>query len=269
MDVQNGEAGGLSKIADEAVWNYTQGTELRDPTGKELGDYYARLVSWYVDGGFTDELGKRHESGHHFKIAYWEVLNEPDFEHHTTPEQYTARYDAIVSAIRKVAPGMKFVGISRCLSVRQPTHVRVLPESEESSARHPAGHDLVSLLCDADSGPGSRGPAVHLLRPGRPLPRDARYIEEIRKRFSPSTQTTVNEIGSILPGDPKGASPSPIPIGISQAPATPTSSATSRSWDRRCRRIADWSDIRPSSPASPWSTGTPARRMRGSACWNS
>lgn len=38
-------------------WSYTQGTELVDPTGKQLGDYYARLVSWYVDGGFTDELG--------------------------------------------------------------------------------------------------------------------------------------------------------------------------------------------------------------------
>ena len=98
------------KDPDQAVWNYTQGTELRDPTGKEVADYYARLVSWYVNGGFTDELGKRHESGHHYKIDYWEVLNEPDIEHQTTPEQYTARYDAIVAAIQKVAPATKFVG---------------------------------------------------------------------------------------------------------------------------------------------------------------
>ena len=66
---------------DQPVWNYTQGTELRDPSMKELGDYYARLVSWYVDGGFIDEYGKRHESGHHFEVPYWEVLNEVDFEH--------------------------------------------------------------------------------------------------------------------------------------------------------------------------------------------
>ena len=66
---------------DAVAWNYTQGTELRDPRGKELGDYYGRLVSWYVNGGFTDEYGKRHESGHHFKIPYWEVLNEVDFAH--------------------------------------------------------------------------------------------------------------------------------------------------------------------------------------------
>src|SRR6476469_4592016 len=97
---------------NQVTWTYTQGTELRDPSMKELGDYYARLVSWYVDGGFTDELGKRHESGHHFQIPYWEVLNEVDFEHRMAPQQYTARYDAIVSAIKRVAPNMKFIGLA-------------------------------------------------------------------------------------------------------------------------------------------------------------
>src|ERR1700677_5192521 len=47
----------------KVTWDYTQGTELRDASGKELGDYYARLVSWYVNGGFTAENGVRHESG--------------------------------------------------------------------------------------------------------------------------------------------------------------------------------------------------------------
>jgi len=98
--------------ANEATWTYTQGTELRDPTGKELGDYYGRLVSWYMNGGFTDEYGVRHESGHHFEIPYWEVLNEPDFEHKMTPEQYTLCYDSIVSGIKAVAPHMKFVGLA-------------------------------------------------------------------------------------------------------------------------------------------------------------
>jgi len=26
--------------ADKAVWNYEQGTELRDPSGKEVANYY-------------------------------------------------------------------------------------------------------------------------------------------------------------------------------------------------------------------------------------
>ena len=60
---------------NKVTWDYTQGTELRDPTGNELGDYYGRLVSWYVNGGFTDENGKKHESGYHYKLPYWEVLN--------------------------------------------------------------------------------------------------------------------------------------------------------------------------------------------------
>ena len=74
---------------NQPVWNYEQGTELRDPSMKEVADYYARLVSWYTQGGFTDEFGKRHESGHHYKIDYWEVLNEVDGEHHMSPQFYT------------------------------------------------------------------------------------------------------------------------------------------------------------------------------------
>lgn len=45
---------------DQVDWHYTQGAELRDPSGKELSEYYARLVSWYVNGGFTDENGVKH-----------------------------------------------------------------------------------------------------------------------------------------------------------------------------------------------------------------
>jgi hypothetical protein len=85
---------------NQVFWNYTQGTELRDPTGKELGEYFGRLVSWYTKGGFTDENGKRHESGSHYTFPYWDVLNEIDFEHNTTPEDYTRRYYAIVEGIR-------------------------------------------------------------------------------------------------------------------------------------------------------------------------
>src|SRR4029453_12544225 len=33
---------------DQPIWDYQQGTELRDPSMKELGDYYARLVAWYT-----------------------------------------------------------------------------------------------------------------------------------------------------------------------------------------------------------------------------
>ena len=78
--VQDRQAGHLSRRSQPGDWDYTQGTELRDPSGKELGDYYARLVSWYVNGGFTDENGVRHESGYHYKFPVWEVLNEVESE---------------------------------------------------------------------------------------------------------------------------------------------------------------------------------------------
>jgi hypothetical protein len=97
---------------NQVDWSYTQGNELRDPSMKELGDYYARLVSWYSAGGFTDELGQRHNSSFHYPIPYWEILNEVDSEHQMTPEQYTRRYDAVASAIHKVSPETKFVGMA-------------------------------------------------------------------------------------------------------------------------------------------------------------
>lgn len=199
--------------ADQPVWNYTQGTELRDASGRELGGYFARLVSWYTRGGFTDELGKWHESGHRFKIDYWEVLNEPDFEHNMTPRQYTERYDAIVSAIREVAPGMKFVG----LALAEPSHNPRMFEYFLNPKNHQAGIplDMISYHFYAV-------PAADETREAQQFTFFTQadrflavvgYIEEIRQRLSPGTRTTIDEIGAILPGDPgeEGRTPAPIP----------------------------------------------------------
>jgi len=79
-----------------------------------IGNYYKRLVSWYVAGGFYDEYNLYHKSGYNYNITHWEVLNEVEAEHSMTVQQYTARYDAIVTAIREVAPWMKFVGLALC-----------------------------------------------------------------------------------------------------------------------------------------------------------
>jgi len=76
---------------------------------KEVADYQARLVRWYTQGGFNDELGKWHASGHHYKIDYWEVLNEIDSEHYMSPQFYTRLYDAVIEQIRQVSPHMKFI----------------------------------------------------------------------------------------------------------------------------------------------------------------
>jgi hypothetical protein len=96
----------------QVFWGYNTGTELVDPTCKQLAGYYARLVSWYTRGGFMDENGTYHRSGHHFPIAIWEVLNEPEGEHQPSPQQSVKEYDAIVAAIHQVSPKTQFMGLA-------------------------------------------------------------------------------------------------------------------------------------------------------------
>lgn len=186
---------------DAITWTYTQGTELRDPSMKELGEYYARLVSWYVNGGFTDELGKRHESGHHFEIPFWEVLNEVDFEHKMTAEQYTARYDAIVSAIRKVAPKMKFVGLALAIPSDHPEMFEHFLNPKNHKPGIPL--DMVSYhfyaIPTAEETPDVEQYTFFDQADG--FIKSVKFIEAIRKRLSPHTATTVNEIGCISADD--------------------------------------------------------------------
>lgn len=176
---------------------YNQGTELRDTTCKQLADYYARLVSWYTKGGFTDELGKYHYSGHHYKIQYWEVLNEVDFEHSMSPQLYTKIYDAIVGAIHKVSPDTKFVGLALGwvtnpewfeYFLNKKNHKPGIPIDgisyhHYSTPSASANTDVFQYKCFED--------ATSFLN-------IVRYIEDIRKRLSPNTFTTVDEIGTII-----------------------------------------------------------------------
>ncbi len=186
---------------DTVDWNYTQGTELRDPTMRELGDYYARLAAWYTRGGFTDELRKQHNSGHHFKIDYWEVFNEVDLEHKMTPQQYTQRYDAIVTAIHKVNPEIKFVG----LALADPGFNPEMFFYFLNHANHRPGIPLDMISYHFYATPTETqtlddwqytffDQADHFLT-------TVTYVEAIRKRLSPETRTTLDEIGSYLPID--------------------------------------------------------------------
>lgn len=189
------------KDPDEAVWTYVDGTELRDPTMKELGDYYARLVGWYTNGGFKDEYGKLHLSNHHYKIDYWEVFNEPEFEHQMTPEQYTTRYDAIVKAIRLVAPKMKFAGISLAYPAKQPRFFDYFLNRKNHQPGVPL--DMISYHFYATPPPDLTPvmhPSIFFEQADRFLD-TVRFIEATRQRLSPNTRTTINEVGSILPDD--------------------------------------------------------------------
>lgn len=196
---------------NQVDWHYTQGTELRDPAGKALGDYYARLVSWYVDGGFTDEAGVRHESGYHYKLPIWEVLNEVDFEHSMTPEQYTKRYDAIVSAIHKVSPDTKFMG----LALADPSANPHWFEYFLNRANHQPGipMDYISYHFYASPTPDEKPDdwQYTFFDQANGFLNTVRYVEAIRKRLSPQTKTDLDELGVILPTDNKPGDDSPLP----------------------------------------------------------
>ena len=187
--------------ANLVTWKYTQGTELRDPTGKELGDYYARLVSWYVDGGFTDELGKRHESGYHYKLPVWEVLNEVDFEHATTPEQYTARYDAIASAIHKVSPETKFMGLALAAPSSEPQFFEYFLNHKNHRAGIPLDYISYHFYATPSKEQTVENWQYTFFAQADGFLNTVRYVEAIRKRLSPETQTDLDELGAILPAD--------------------------------------------------------------------
>jgi hypothetical protein len=196
---------------NQVTWDYTQGSELRDPSGKELGDYYARLVSWFVNGGFSDENGIRHDSGHRYNFPVWEVLNEPEYEHAMTPEQYTSRYDAIVEGIRRVSPTTKFMGMALATPSEDPAFVEYFLNPDHHRAGIPL--DYISYHFYATP---SRGQTVEdwqytFFDQAAGFLNAVRYIENIRKRLSPATKTDLDELGSILPTDNTDADKVPPP----------------------------------------------------------
>jgi hypothetical protein len=191
---------------NEVFWDYNVGTVFRDTSLRELVGYYARLFSWYTRGGFTDELGKYHRSGHFYKIAYWEVLNEPDLEHNISPKEYTRIYDAVVTELKKISPSTKFVGISLAFSNE--------PEWFEyflNKKNHHVGVPLDAISYHFYATP-ARGQTLDQYQysffdQATGFLNKVKYIERIRRRLSPNTITTINEIGSII-----GATGDDIPV---------------------------------------------------------
>jgi hypothetical protein len=189
---------------DQPVWNYTQGKDLREGGLQDLADYYAHLVSWYAKGGFTDKQGKQHTSNFHFKIPYWEIFNEPEFEHGTSAEDYTTRYDAVAAAIHAVSPETKFVGLALAAPSRHPEMFEYFLDHKN----HRPGIPLDMISYHFYSSPAaSETPETWqytFFNQADGFLNTVRYVEQIRKRLSPETRTTLDEIGNILPGGHEG-----------------------------------------------------------------
>ena len=118
------------------------------------------------EGGFTDEFGKRHESGYHYPISHWEVLNEVDFEHHIDPETYTRLYDEVVTAMKKVQPDMKFVGLALAMTT-DPHYFEYFLDHKNHKPGVPLDFISYHFYADPDGRRNSRSGTVHILRSGR------------------------------------------------------------------------------------------------------
>ena len=186
---------------NQVFWNYTKGTELRDPTGRELGEYFGRLVSWYTQGGFTDENGKRHESGNHYHFPYWEVLNEVEAEHETTPEDYTKRYDAIVAAIHKVSPETKFVGLALARTGANPRFYEYFLNPKNHKPGVPLDYISFHFYATPGLDESLDGWQHSFFDQAEGFLAATRFILAIRDRLSPQTKIDTDELGVILPGD--------------------------------------------------------------------
>ncbi|ONM49921.1 hypothetical protein [Nocardia donostiensis] len=199
-------------------WDYERGTEFRDETLAEVADYFYRIASWYIAGGFHDEHGVWHESGHRYRFAYWEVLCEPDLNRGMSPQTYTRLYDAVVERLRPLDPQMRFIGLSL-------SHVHHNPEYFWyflDPANHAPGIPLDAFSIHYYASPD----IVNPFGPeGNPAPQtwestffaqaegfleQVRYIRSIAKRLSPDTKMLLNEIGTY---------PSDIMNPVTQLPA--------------------------------------------------
>lgn len=202
---------------DEATYSYTQGTEPRDSTFKEIADYYARLLSWYTQGGFVDELGTRHDSGHYYSVPFWEVLNEVDCEHRMTPEIYTKLYDQVVMAMRKVQPDLKFVGMS-LYNIQTSASARFV-EYFLDPKNHEPGIPLDYISYHFYAWPTQGEPpeiqGYTFFAQADGFLATVRYVENIRSRLSPETRTMITEVGAFhsnypMP-PPVNFAPPPVP----------------------------------------------------------
>ena len=189
------------KNPNQVYWNYEQGTQLRGHSLKPLTDYYARLVSWYTRGGFRDELGRWHHSGYHYHFAWWEVLNEVNFEHHMNVQEYTRWYDAITAAIHKVSPQTRFVGLALA-NGQAPGNIGWF-KYFLNPRHHAPGTPLNMISYHFYAGIGNTNPATwsnQVFPQADGFIKVSKKIVELRNRLSPKTMLDADEVGTFMGG---------------------------------------------------------------------
>ena len=182
-------------------FEYNQGTNLRDPSMREISEYYARVVGWYVNGGFIDECGQWRESGHKYDIEYWEVLNEPDAEHSWSPEMYNRLYDSVTTAIHRVSPDTEFVGMAATqLELLRGNYTFFETFLDADKHRPGTRLDWMSYHFYAQPSKGSDAEkAKASFAQADDFVEKVKAIDQIKRRIQPSIKTHLNEIGTFDP----------------------------------------------------------------------
>ncbi|MGB8030127.1 MAG: hypothetical protein WCF30_10725 [Terracidiphilus sp.] len=206
-----------------SFYPYTDGTRgdlLKDPTGQQFAEYQARIYQWFTQGGFTDEIGKYHKSGHHYKIDYWGILNEPDFENKITVEEYTKIYDAVAAAIHKIDPDVQFFG-PEIAGAEVPWAEYFLNPKNHNPNAPPVQwftfHNYVAANNDPSTWQATffTGPPPASNTDGtsaQALIDRIRQVLRIRDELSPKTKVIIDELGTfnlVKPGEEACRAPEP------------------------------------------------------------
>ena len=183
---------------DTEEWAYNAGTELKDPSGRQLGEYFRRVFQWYTQGGFTDENGKKFFSSHYYKFPYWEVLNEPEVEHYINPTLYNTIYDATALEIKRVSPQMKFVGASLMrIKESTPDFMETFLDPKKHLSGVPLDYVSYHAYVWINQKRGVEAEQYSSFEQARQFVEQFYFIDAIRKRLSPTTKTMINEVGTI------------------------------------------------------------------------
>ena len=186
---------------DEAMWSYEAGARLCDPSGQQVADYYARVAGWYTQGGFVDEVGRHHASSHREHIAWWEVLNEPEYEHALDIRTYTRLFDRITAAVHAVSPETRFTGMSLAEPMRSPGVFEYFLNPANHAPGTPLDAVSFHFYADAEAGETNASETYSFFEQADAFVNSVRYIGAIRDRLSPRTEIQVNEAGCITASD--------------------------------------------------------------------
>jgi hypothetical protein len=191
-------------------WHYDNGAWMPSTT-KRVADYYARLASWMVLGEFQDEFGNPIRGGPELGlgndgtgggVTHWEVFNEPEAEHHLSPQQYNLMYDAIVRSIRNaVDPDHTIEFFGMALSGHHEWNwwnTFLDPSNHASDVRDALANGYASFHFYAS--PSSRtnvSTYPEVWAQVEDFVQEVDQILALRDQLSPTTKLAVNEAGVI------------------------------------------------------------------------